>query len=159
MEDFLAGFQQRLHELVSWTLFSVSFFHLAICGFLFSFFCWCAVCVCPWICCHNFSSYLRGASMSCLTLVNLASIHLIRFAFKLWTNFAPCFKASPLDWKSVEPCPFNLSTWQGIQFFTPDSSVLFDRPVQFASITGLQVVSFRPFWTAIQTKKGSFFCL
>ena len=59
------------------------------------------------MCCHNFSCYfLVGASMSCLTLVNLASTDLIYFTFKLWTNFSPCFEASPLDWKSVESCSF-----------------------------------------------------
>ena len=74
-----------------------------------------------------------------LTLVNLASIHLICFAIKLWTDFSPCFKASSFDWKSVESCFFKSFNVK-FNFFTIHC-VLFDRPVQFASITGLQLVS------------------
>ena len=40
--------------------------------------------------------------MSCLTFVNLASIHSICFTLKLWANSWPCFKASPWDWETVE---------------------------------------------------------
>ena len=46
MEDFLAGFQHRFHELVGRCFQSAfSFFHLAFCGLRFSFFCLCCLCV------------------------------------------------------------------------------------------------------------------
>ena len=45
--------------------------------------------------------------MSCVTFVHIASyIHSICFTLKQWANSSPCFKASPLDWKSVKLCSF-----------------------------------------------------
>ena len=80
------------------------------------------------MCCHNFSCYfLAGAFMSCLTLVNLASTQLICFTFKLWTNFSPCFKASPLDWKSVESCYFKSSNQLTFNFSTIPLCSLIDQ--------------------------------
>ena len=122
MEDFLAGFQYRFHKLVRHCFLSASsFFHLAFCGLRFSFFCLCVVCVCPWICCHNFSSYVLVLPAEPVTAGNtsvfagyvlpdlsqLSFYTFDLFKFKLWTISSPCFKASPLDWKSVESVPFD----------------------------------------------------
>ena len=147
------------------TLFSVRFLILlfSFLRFFSFFFCGCAVCVCPWMCCRNFSYFLV---LPCpANLVNLAYTHLISFtSFKLWTNISPCFKASPLDWKGVESWSFK-SFSMTFNFFH-HSSMLFERLVQFAPVTGLQLVSWhgkptRPFWTAIHTyrKVASFACI
>ena len=78
--------------------------------------------------------------MSCLTLVNLASTHLICFTFKLWTIISPRFKASPLHWTERVGNVFLQIFQYDIQFFQ-HSSVLCDILVQLASISGLQLVS------------------
>ena len=80
--------------------------------------------------------------MSCLTFVNLASIHSICFTLKLWANSWPCFKASPWDWETVESRSF---TFFNVPFnFSTIPLCLFDGQVQFSSITGRMGFSWYP---------------
>ena len=85
------------------------------------------------MCCHNFSSYFLVLP-SCVTFVYLASKYLICFTLKLWANFSPCFKASPLklnEWGIA----FHHIFQYDIQFFH-HSSALFDTD-QFSFLPSL----------------------
>ena len=70
-----------------------------------------------------------------VTLVNLASIHLICFTFKSRTKFSPCLKHANCTERVGNRIPSHLQF--DIQFFH-HSSVLLDKPIQFSSFTRLQ---------------------
>ena len=96
-----------------WTLFSNHFFFLAFDFRQFSFFLlpllMRSLCR-PLKMLQKLSSLSSSVSVSRVTFCTLASTQLICFTLKSWANSSPCFKISPLDWKSVESCSFKAFT-------------------------------------------------
>ena len=118
--SFPCGFPTQI-PYIRCSLLSVRFLFLPFDFLRFSFFLLILLkcCLCMPL---NMLSWLLfsfpSASMSCVTFVILASIHSICFTLKLWANSSPCFKASPLDWKSVESCFFKFSIIMTFNFST-----------------------------------------
>ena len=136
MEDFLAGFQHRFHELVGRCFQSAfSFFHLAFCGLRFSFFC---VCVLEYAVITSLLMFWCFHVLPDLSQLSFYTFDL--FTFKLWTFFSPCFKASPLDWKSVESCSFK-SLNMTFNFFTIPLCSLIDQSSLLLSLGFNSVLS------------------
>lgn len=130
--------KHRFHKPVGRCFQSASsFLHLTFCGFLFSvFFCLCAVCVCPWIC-YSFDYFLvlpcPACSMSTWLLYIWSLLHwncglILRLALK------------QTHWIERVYNRVQLHIFQyNIHFFHHhNASLLFDKGVQFYSITGLQ---------------------
>ena len=134
--SFLSGFPTQIPQ-TRWTLVSVRFLFLSFDFLLFSFsltFCRSAVCVCPWICYHNFFSYFLV--LPCLawpwSTQHLYTRSVLCWNCKFFTLLLKQAHWTERVWNSVLS---HFSIWHST--FPPFLCAL---DVQFSSISGLQLV-------------------